>query len=126
MVEQAMPERSCARSGACCQFTVTGREPIVTHAELAAIRAELRRQGRNVPPPREDGACPLLTADGTRCSIYAARPMGCRTFFCREAGGVVTARELRDALHALNALEESRGKNKRPPRPLTRALQDRD
>lgn len=117
-----MPPRQCVASGACCQFAVTGREPFVTQAELDLVLDTLRAQGRRVPPPRDDGACPLLAADSTSCSIYDARPLGCRTFFCAAAGGVATAREMRDAIHALNALEEGRGKDRRGGRPLTAAL----
>ena len=104
----ALPERNCTGRAACCQFAVTGREPFVTVMEMDVILQELARQGRKVPPPRKDLGCPLLTADGLLCSVYEARPLGCRTFFCREAGGPATAREMRDAVHALNALEEQR------------------
>ncbi len=124
LAQDAMPERSCSQSGRCCQFAVTGREPFVTQDELDLIVTTLRAQGRKVPPLRPDGACPLLADDDISCSIYAARPLGCRTFFCREAGGVVTAREMRDAIHALNALEESRGKKRSGSRALTLALKD--
>ena len=46
----------------------------------------LRRQGRRLPPPREtdDGRCPFLD-ERARCLVYAARPLGCRTFFCERA-----------------------------------------
>jgi Fe-S-cluster containining protein len=124
LAEDALPERQCTASGRCCQFAVTGREPFVTVMEMDLILQELARQGRKVPPPRQDEGCPLLTPDGMRCTVYDARPLGCRTFFCREAGGVATAREMRDAVQALNTLEESRGKKRSGSRPLTRALKD--
>jgi Fe-S-cluster containining protein len=34
-----------------------------------------------IAPGRTVMACPNLNADG-RCSIYDARPQGCRIFFC--------------------------------------------
>ncbi|MEW5848900.1 MAG: YkgJ family cysteine cluster protein [Myxococcota bacterium] len=122
LAEDALPQRDCIQRACCCQFAQTGREPFVTEAEMQALQEELRRQGRKIPPPRDDGACPLLTDDGMRCSVYSARPLGCRTFFCREAGGPATAREMRDAIQALNALDEKHRRGKAGSRTLTDAL----
>lgn len=38
----------------------------------------------------EQGRCPMLAADG-RCSIYAARPLTCRTYDCRVFAAAGTA-----------------------------------
>ncbi len=70
----------------CCRFADTGREPWLTEAEWRVITDELKRQKRRVPELRDDGACPFLDA-ASRCTIYGARPLGCRTFFCDEASG---------------------------------------
>jgi Fe-S-cluster containining protein len=77
---------SCARSGECCQLAKTGREPYAWPVEWLRVRAALARAGRAPPPAREDGACRLLDAQG-RCSVYADRPLGCRTFYCDRGHG---------------------------------------
>jgi len=118
--EASLPERSCTRRTRCCRFAETGREPYVTRAETDFLFAVLRSKGRRLPPPRDDGACPFLDSDERTCSVYEGRPFGCRTNFCREAGGAVTAQELRGSLDKLNALDESLGHE--GPRPLTRVL----
>lgn len=82
----------------CCQFTRNGREPYPTPVELCEVDYGMRARGispkRPIPsgkPARrrlnlvaegdDHGACPLLSAEG-RCTIYASRPFGCRTYFC--------------------------------------------
>jgi Fe-S-cluster containining protein len=40
-----------------------------------------------LPEPRSDGGCPFLDPAGTRCTVYADRPFGCRTFFCHRIRG---------------------------------------
>lgn len=82
---------SCEGTADCCRFGVTGREPYLTEAEWALIRAEVARQGRRVPSPRADQVCPFLT-DGARCSIYQVRPLGCRTFHCHRGEGPKVSR----------------------------------
>lgn len=86
---------TCDCSTECCRFGVTGREPWVTRAEWELVVLEVRRQGRRLPVLKSDddddddeGRCPFLDDDGNgggRCRIYAARPLGCRTFFCERA-----------------------------------------
>jgi len=78
---------SCPASGECCQLAITRREPWLWRAEWLRVLARLKQDGRPLPPAREDGACPLLDASGLRCSIYADRPLGCRTFFCDRIQG---------------------------------------
>jgi len=123
LADEAMPQRDCTGRACCCLFAETGREPFVTDAEMDTLLAELKKQGRKVPAPRDDGACPLLTADSKRCSVYDGRPLGCRTFFCREAGGPATAREMREAVQLLNAIDEGQRRGKRGSRTLTAALE---
>jgi len=84
---------TCDCSTECCRFGITGREPWVTRAEWELVLLEVRRQGRRLPVVKDsddddDGRCPFLDDDGNgggRCRIYAARPLGCRTFFCERA-----------------------------------------
>jgi hypothetical protein len=73
---------SCPASGECCQLSRTGRQPWLWRPEW-----ELLSRGRPLPPPREDGGCPYLDAAGLRCTVYADRPFGCRTFFCERIRG---------------------------------------
>jgi hypothetical protein len=79
----------CDCSTECCRFHVTGREPWLTRAEFDVVVAAVRAQGRRLPDVDDDdddgdGRCAFL-GDDDRCRIYAARPLGCRTFFCDNA-----------------------------------------
>jgi hypothetical protein len=86
-------EVPCGSCTACCtssQFVHIGPEETDT---LAHIPAELLFPAPGWPPGHvllgydERGHCPMLTdaGDGTagRCSIYAHRPVTCRTYDCR-------------------------------------------
>lgn len=86
---------SCPASGECCQLAATKRPPWLWGPEW-----ELLRRGRALPPARADGGCPYLDAVGKRCTAYADRPLGCRTFFCERIRG--PARQPRDVLNALS------------------------
>jgi Fe-S-cluster containining protein len=94
---------SCEASTECCRFGVTGREPYVTPIELAEVEHAIAARGgpsanattattKRARSPRslaivdDERRCPLLSAEG-RCTIYASRPLGCRTFFCDRAQG---------------------------------------
>jgi uncharacterized protein len=86
---------SCPASTECCRFGITGREPYVTSIEVLAIEKAVASGGGPLSKKRralplagrtnaEERTCPLLAAGG-RCSVYAWRPFGCRTFFCERA-----------------------------------------
>lgn len=109
---------SCDCSAACCDFRGSGREPYVTSSEFAILEAEVARQGRKLPKAREDGLCPFLAADRMRCTVYAARPLGCRTFYCDRASGfgAFPRKEIAELPRALEDLSGAKG------RPLTRWL----
>ena len=117
---------SCPSSSECCRFGATGRQPWVTSIELALILHALSAQGRRAPrddcgrdAPRVRGRvrarlplhrsdaeqrCPLLDHDA-RCSIYASRPFGCRTFYCdQKAGDLPSRARIRGLLHRLQEL----------------------
>jgi Fe-S-cluster containining protein len=81
----------CPESADCCRFGLTGRQPFVTELELLAIRVALAERAtparRSLPiSTARDAlrACPLLDARG-RCTVYAVRPMGCRSYYCARA-----------------------------------------
>src|SRR4051812_8070934 len=73
---------SCPGTAECCQLSTTRREPWLWPSEW-----KLLSESRPLPPPRPDGGCPYLDPDGRRCSVYADRPLGCRTFFCHRIVG---------------------------------------
>ena len=130
---------SCTASTECCQFGITGREPYVTSIELAAIgRArsasgaplvergggKSRRARRALPMANaDDRRCPMLATDG-RCSIYAWRPLGCRTFYCDRAtpGERVRHREITALVRRIQELASRHQPEGDRGRPLTRAL----
>jgi hypothetical protein len=85
--DAAWARHTCPATAECCQLTVTKREPWLWPSEWRLILEHLRRARRPLPPPRPDGACPFLDAAGTRCTVYEARPFGCRTFFCHRITG---------------------------------------
>jgi Fe-S-cluster containining protein len=137
---------SCPASTECCRFGVTGREPYVTSIELEALSvaiaarggprswkravplaAEPMRQERaRLPIARDERRCPLLDAAG-RCAVYAARPLGCRTFYCDRADAAtkVKQREVNDLVRRMRDLAARHAPGGDLGRPLTRALASR-
>lgn len=115
----------CAETAECYRLRDTGREPYLFPIELLRVRRALDAVGRAMPPPREDGACRLLSDDGLRCSIYADRPFGCRTFFCSRVHG--PRRFPESELHQLTARLTRVSDERDPgahPRPLTELLDE--
>lgn len=79
---------ACNASGRCCRFEAWGHQLWVTGLEAAWCL-----RGAGFAPDRESvlaaarrGDCPFL--ESGRCSVHAARPVGCRAYFCdpRAAG----------------------------------------
>jgi uncharacterized protein len=98
LADESYRPYSCPGSAECCQLATTKREPWLWPVEWELL---LAAKGGQVPPPRPDGGCPFLDADGQRCSVYASRPFGCRTFFCHRVSG--PAREPIEAMAVLSA-----------------------
>ena len=120
-VEARPLERACTMLTECCQFHITGRTPMLTKGEAQYAAVGVRASGRKKLPPRDDGACPMLGANG-RCTIYAHRPFGCRTHFCAAAGGPYPRKHVADLIQRLEALDEQlRGDG---PRPIQGAVAD--
>ncbi|MGK3993795.1 YkgJ family cysteine cluster protein [Sorangium sp. So ce1024] len=143
---------TCQASTECCRFGITGREPYVTSIELAAVRRAIasrggpralqgivRAGGAGAPEPASGGdagrrralpqaaerRCPMLT-DAGRCAIYAARPLGCRTFFCDRASAGSPVRH-NDVTRLVRKIQEVAARHEPGGdlgRPLTRALAD--
>jgi Fe-S-cluster containining protein len=93
---------SCACSTECCRFGITGVEPYVTSIEVLAVEVALAERGgplgpgrragplvgvdASARPVRDERTCPFLDSHG-QCAVYAARPIGCRTYLCARAEG---------------------------------------
>lgn len=105
-LDQVWGRWTCPASGRCCQLAVTGRPPWLWPTEWAVLREALAAEGRALPPPRPDGGCAFLDPGGRRCTVYEARPAGCRSFFCQDGRGPALPGErthrLLDELTAIN------------------------
>ncbi len=125
---------SCPASTECCRFGVTGRQPYLTSIEILAIQRAVAASGGPLSPKRRalplagsstevERTCPLLAESG-RCSVYASRPFGCRTFFCSRATrlGPVPRDEERALVLRLRALAERHTPAGDAPRPLTQVF----
>jgi hypothetical protein len=68
----------CALSGRCCRFAEYGHTLFVSGPEVALLLDE-------APPPCREldsgQSCPWQDAAG-RCTARAARPLGCRVYYC--------------------------------------------
>lgn len=136
--DQLLSGTTCPGSTECCRFGRTGREPYVTSLETALIMRALAERGGPLRPQvvqglsegplalpvvRDERVCPLLTRAGL-CSVYEARPLGCRTFFCDRASAQRPVRH-HQVLGLVRTLKDLAGRH-RPGgdegRPLTRAL----
>ena len=124
-VEAELAGWSCEGSADCCRFDETGREPYLWPNEWALVREAIAARGVARRSLAVSGACPLLDRAG-RCTVYEARPFGCRTFLCDRAQGP-TRRPPRAALVALGrqvASLSERTEGGSGPRALTRWLAD--
>ena len=93
---------------------------------LARRGGGLSAQKRALPIALEaerERICPLLDR-GSRCAIYDARPLGCRTFFCGRADHLrePTRAELSALVRKLQDLAARHERDGERPRALTRAL----
>jgi Fe-S-cluster containining protein len=102
-------ERACELRTQCCHFKLTGKTPYLTRGEALLAAHALKATGRKKLPARDDGACPLLDPQTSRCLIYEDRPFGCRTHFCAAAGGPYARREVVDLIRRLEQLDEQLG-----------------
>jgi hypothetical protein len=108
---------SCPGTAECCQLSARGREPWLWGVEWDA----LVRAVPSLPPPRADGGCPFLDAAGKRCTVYAHRPLGCRTFFCHRVRGPrhEPVEEMDRLTRQLEVVARSVRPEETGPRPLT-------
>jgi Fe-S-cluster containining protein len=149
-VDAAFAGHGCPASTECCRFGITGREPYVTSIELALVERAVAKLGgpralgrspaplvastpsassgggrgkRRLAVVEDERVCPLLNASG-RCSIYASRPLGCRTYFCERAhhDAPVDRREVNAFVRAIQAIAARHAPEGDRGRPLTRAI----
>jgi uncharacterized protein len=133
-VDALFEHARCDSSSECCRFGITGREPQITSIELALLERALARTGGRVPSPKRralplttdpkrERPCPLLMRSGG-CAVYAERPLGCRTFFCRRAEQPYppSRAELRAIVQRLGALAARHAPSGDRPRGLLGAL----
>lgn len=124
----------CPGSTECCRFSITGREPYLTSIEVLAVRRALSRRGGPLRPKRralpllrdEERICPMLDQHG-RCSVYADRPLGCRTFWCHRAehdDGAASQSELNELVRRVQTVAAAHRTRGDQGRPLTRAFAD--
>lgn len=131
---------TCERSSECCRFGITGREPQVTGLEMALVKRALRARGGPLSPkrralplasfsgpgsraPKDERTCPMLDAS-QGCSIYASRPLGCRTFFCQRAElpSPPARKQLKQLVRRLEELAARHRPQGDKPQAFTRAL----
>ncbi len=93
----------CLARGLCCRFEDAGHELFATalEADFAAAKEP------HAPAPAGPGRCPYHV--GGRCTARAARPLGCRTYFCDPAQEDALARTHEHFLARLRAIEAETG-----------------
>ena len=102
-------ERNCELRTQCCHFKLTGKTPYLTRGEALLAARAWKATGRKALSSRDDGACPMLDPQTSRCLIYEDRPFGCRTHFCAAAGGPYARREVVDLIRRLEQIDEQLG-----------------
>lgn len=121
-LEQRPVERNCIRRTECCHFQITGKVPQLTMGEALVLAKGVRASGRKTVPEAPSGACPLLEETTGKCMAYDARPFGCRTHFCKAAGGVIPRSSILDLIRRLEEIDATLGGD--GPRSLPSALRD--
>ena len=114
-------DRQCTLRTECCHFKRTGLTPYLTHGEALLAAKALRATGRRKLPERQDGACPMLHQQTSRCMIYKDRPFGCRTHFCEAAGGPYASAEVVDLIRRLEKIDAGLGGRGARPLPVAMA-----
>jgi hypothetical protein len=126
-VDQAHQGFSCPQSGDCCQLRTTGREPYLWRIEWLLLARRIAERGGRMPEVRADGGCRFLDPAGRRCTVYADRPFGCRTYGCGRAEGLTRGlrEEVRLFTRELSGLAEQFDPEDGGPRALTRWFEEK-
>lgn len=80
-IEEESDGSSCLACGKCCRFKSFG------HRLYAASVEALYLWTHSGPPAHAFGEDACGYQEGARCTAREGRALGCRLFFCREAGG---------------------------------------
>lgn len=103
--EVAAAGPTCALSGRCCRFHEADHTLFLTAPEAALLLAD-------APPPcrpLDDGAtCPWQDGRG-HCTARAARPLGCRVYYCDPAYAPQAPEVTERALARLRAMADELG-----------------
>jgi Fe-S-cluster containining protein len=86
---------TCGNCRRCCDFSGGGLNLFVTNLELAYFVARIK-----TVPKATGGRCPFLD-DRTGCTARGARPLGCRTYFCKVPEGYDPQAIYEDALNRI-------------------------
>jgi hypothetical protein len=114
-------ERACERRTECCHFKITGETPYLTKGEALVAAKAWKASGRSKLPEKKSGSCPFLEDSSGRCFIYEGRPFGCRSHFCKAAGGPYARRDVIDLIRRLESVDLAlKGEG---PLPLPTAVQ---
>lgn len=93
---------TCLGGGCCCRFDLAGHALYVSVGELAIIASGKPPCPANLHLRR----CPFQV--GPRCLARDDRPLGCRTFFCRDAAHI--GNDCYEQVHAMiQQLHKSHG-----------------
>ena len=122
-LEQRHFERHCTAQTTCCRFQLTGQTPYLTKAEALVAAKAWKKTGRGrMVDGGKEGICPMLERATGRCLIYADRPFGCRTHFCKAAGGPYARKQVADLIHRLEDLSRTLGHTEAMP--MQRAMEE--
>jgi hypothetical protein len=95
----------CELSGRCCRFVEYGHTLFLSSLEAELLLSDAPEPSR----PLDDGAsCPWQDSLG-RCSARAARPLGCRVYFCDPSYQPEAPRLSESAIGSLKRLTEALG-----------------
>jgi len=83
----------CRACGECCNFRAND---YVLYASQIETDLVLEKTGRR--PELVNGRC-CFQDDAGRCTIHPWRPLGCRTYFCRQARPAVGCARASQELH---------------------------
>lgn len=100
-------ERACERRTECCRFQLTGETPYLTRGEAMVAAKAWKASGRSQVVEKKEGSCPFLEDITGKCRIYEGRPFGCRTHFCKVAGGPYARREVLDLIRRLETVDRA-------------------
>lgn len=111
MIEEAVRARgpACWASGRCCNFRDAGHELWTTGLEAALT---VRRAGRALRVEDVEravglGGCPFQS--GNLCGEHAARPVGCRVYFCDRSAQGWQAELAEEAQRRIRAVHDAHG-----------------